>query len=229
MSLIKCPECGREISNQAKFCPNCGYQIPQFRKYKKQTFEDIKGEIETRVFGNKDIECPVCGSKYFDIANDIPIYKKIFEVWIIGTIMPQTKSKYRDGMIYHCRKCDTVWDNGRIMEKGDPNGYKPSSSLPITVGILSILFSFVLFALSFTATIATVILLLVSSVVMLAGGIVSLTSMGKSKVVNASCILYEISMIGLLIVFLLGGANILSFLISGVFFWCMRLYEKKLS
>ena len=24
MALIKCPECGREISDQAKACPNCG-------------------------------------------------------------------------------------------------------------------------------------------------------------------------------------------------------------
>ncbi len=25
MALIKCPECGKEISNKAKFCPQCGY------------------------------------------------------------------------------------------------------------------------------------------------------------------------------------------------------------
>lgn len=27
MALIKCPECGREISNKAISCPNCGYPI----------------------------------------------------------------------------------------------------------------------------------------------------------------------------------------------------------
>ena len=27
MSLIKCPECGKEISSSAKMCPNCGYEI----------------------------------------------------------------------------------------------------------------------------------------------------------------------------------------------------------
>lgn len=27
MALIKCPECGREISSFAKACPNCGYPI----------------------------------------------------------------------------------------------------------------------------------------------------------------------------------------------------------
>ena len=27
MSLIKCIECGKEISSSAKVCPNCGYPI----------------------------------------------------------------------------------------------------------------------------------------------------------------------------------------------------------
>lgn len=27
MALIKCPECGKEISNKAQTCPNCGYPI----------------------------------------------------------------------------------------------------------------------------------------------------------------------------------------------------------
>ena len=27
MSMMKCPECGNEISDTAKTCPKCGYQI----------------------------------------------------------------------------------------------------------------------------------------------------------------------------------------------------------
>ncbi len=27
MALIKCPECGKEISDKASVCPNCGYPI----------------------------------------------------------------------------------------------------------------------------------------------------------------------------------------------------------
>lgn len=29
MALVKCPECGKEISNRATSCPNCGYPISQ--------------------------------------------------------------------------------------------------------------------------------------------------------------------------------------------------------
>ena len=28
MALIKCPECGKKISAQAKSCPSCGYDLP---------------------------------------------------------------------------------------------------------------------------------------------------------------------------------------------------------
>ena len=29
MALIKCPECGKEISDQATACPNCGCPVKQ--------------------------------------------------------------------------------------------------------------------------------------------------------------------------------------------------------
>ncbi len=29
MALIKCPECGRQVSSLAKSCPSCAYPIPQ--------------------------------------------------------------------------------------------------------------------------------------------------------------------------------------------------------
>lgn len=32
MSLIKCPECGKEVSNTALTCPNCGYSINQINQ-----------------------------------------------------------------------------------------------------------------------------------------------------------------------------------------------------
>ena len=37
MALVKCPECGQEISDQATSCPNCGHQIGQKSKKHKQS------------------------------------------------------------------------------------------------------------------------------------------------------------------------------------------------
>ena len=43
MSLIKCPECGKEnVSDSAESCPNCGFGI-------KAYFEKIKREEEKQV------------------------------------------------------------------------------------------------------------------------------------------------------------------------------------
>ncbi|MBQ3203271.1 MAG: hypothetical protein IJB36_06500 [Clostridia bacterium] len=36
MSLIKCSECGKEISDFASKCPNCGFNTKEYRNNKKQ-------------------------------------------------------------------------------------------------------------------------------------------------------------------------------------------------
>ena len=30
MALIKCPECGNEVSDSAEICPKCGYGIKKY-------------------------------------------------------------------------------------------------------------------------------------------------------------------------------------------------------
>ena len=49
MALIKCPECGKEVSDKAKVCIHCGYPL---------TVENIESqEIEESMY------CPYCGKK----------------------------------------------------------------------------------------------------------------------------------------------------------------------
>ena len=37
MALVKCPECGNEVSDQASMCPNCGYNVQEhFKKIKQE-------------------------------------------------------------------------------------------------------------------------------------------------------------------------------------------------
>ena len=42
MALIKCKECGKEISDQAESCPNCGYKIIQTRTKKSNNSSKSK-------------------------------------------------------------------------------------------------------------------------------------------------------------------------------------------
>lgn len=44
MALIKCPECGKEISDKAGECPNCGYPLEDMRVEKEEVAEEISVE-----------------------------------------------------------------------------------------------------------------------------------------------------------------------------------------
>lgn len=48
MALIKCPECSREVSDQADSCPHCGFPI------KKQSHKDIEN-----ILSNASLSRPV--------------------------------------------------------------------------------------------------------------------------------------------------------------------------
>lgn len=45
MALIKCPECGKEVSDQAVTCPNCGYPIAE-KKIHQEIFDRIPECVE---------------------------------------------------------------------------------------------------------------------------------------------------------------------------------------
>jgi len=49
MAIIKCPECGRQVSDKAPICPNCGVEI-----------------------AGKTIQCPQCGEFYFKEQSACP-------------------------------------------------------------------------------------------------------------------------------------------------------------
>lgn len=46
MAFIKCPECGKEISEQAKVCPECGYPIAKLIKEKKEKENKQKKQLK---------------------------------------------------------------------------------------------------------------------------------------------------------------------------------------
>lgn len=54
MSLIKCIECGKEYSNKATACPNCGCPTTEQQESEFQVF------VENAV---KNFECKYCGAK----------------------------------------------------------------------------------------------------------------------------------------------------------------------
>ena len=45
VALIKCEECGKEVSDKAKSCPNCGYPIAEVEGEVKIYFEQSHGQL----------------------------------------------------------------------------------------------------------------------------------------------------------------------------------------
>lgn len=57
MALIKCPECGKEISDKAKFCSYCGYPIIHY----EGTYTEEKKYADGVEHGTKLFYCIQCG------------------------------------------------------------------------------------------------------------------------------------------------------------------------
>ncbi len=55
MALVKCPECGKEVSDTAYACPNCGYSVKvHFDNLKRKKQAEIRKkqlEVEKRKSG----------------------------------------------------------------------------------------------------------------------------------------------------------------------------------
>lgn len=52
MAMIQCPECGKEISNTAKACPNCGYPLQKGKKQLSIKWIGIVAAVALLIFGS---------------------------------------------------------------------------------------------------------------------------------------------------------------------------------
>lgn len=123
MSLIKCPECNKEISDKAKTCPNCGYPINSNTKYKiiitgyhdtdisayaglTETF-NIKLEYSEAmdIFNN----CPYTIAEY-DTLEETNLHAHKLIKWGIDIQMvnPDGEIEYVDNDIISCPKCGST-------------------------------------------------------------------------------------------------------------------------
>lgn len=67
MSIIKCPECNKEISNKALKCPNCGYPISENNK---DYFNN--NNFQNRLLKNSTILCPECNQEISNKSKRCP-------------------------------------------------------------------------------------------------------------------------------------------------------------
>lgn len=70
MSLIKCPECGKEISDKAAACPNCGMPL---RKEDRGTYDIIITREKQWFLVNPKIKIIVDSADEYSIENNSSI------------------------------------------------------------------------------------------------------------------------------------------------------------
>ena len=92
--LIQCPECGKEISDKADACPNCGCPSSQ---WKQEPVEERKVKARQcsrcqQVFSPKLGACPECGYGWF-AEIDVPESEAGFPVGPDGTPVPPPQSQ----------------------------------------------------------------------------------------------------------------------------------------
>lgn len=77
MALIKCPECGNEVSDTAQSCPKCGYALhktpacPKCGSYNVQPISNaskVAGVVAFGIFSAHNVvshyKCKDCGHKF---------------------------------------------------------------------------------------------------------------------------------------------------------------------
>ena len=66
MSMLKCPECGKEVSSKATNCPNCGCPLESAENNVQQPGSNLNGAVQNQ----PERICPTCGKHY--IGNFCP-------------------------------------------------------------------------------------------------------------------------------------------------------------
>lgn len=81
MSLIKCPECEKEVSETADICPNCGFNVSKYVQEEKERLENEEKERQRREEREKrDAEIQAFNNTLFGT-------KPKRTCWIIGIII----------------------------------------------------------------------------------------------------------------------------------------------
>ena len=90
MALIRCPECGKEISDKAEACPNCGYPIVGLGKAKRTTNEIMKTSLLADIgFTVLGIICAIFAFvAYYTVSTDAFVVLIILAavLFIIGSV-----------------------------------------------------------------------------------------------------------------------------------------------
>lgn len=124
MSMIECPECGKEVSDNAVMCPNCGYGVKEH--FSKIESEEVRKQNEEK--RKKQHERTI---KKLKIIIPISVFILAISITILWFL-----TSYNGKFHNHCGIYDTksqkyidLGDNRANIEKIIGNGTKDSNNL----------------------------------------------------------------------------------------------------
>lgn len=62
MALMICPECGKDVSNQAEVCPNCGLPLSKYLKEREKREKKVE-KASRRTLSNEELEKAISSKK----------------------------------------------------------------------------------------------------------------------------------------------------------------------
>lgn len=121
MALINCPECGKQISDKAPACPNCGYPMELCSKEPEK--EPSQKTTSNRCPNcGKDVpfyqaKCPECGTK---VNTELPV-SGTMKTWKVG----------KEKIEVQCQCCGKIflYNKKWFYPANDPRGQIPSTLL----------------------------------------------------------------------------------------------------
>lgn len=130
MSLIICPECGKDISSYATSCPHCGRPM-------RTTSISQKENLSPEPMQKDNIKCPKCGSSQISAnKKGFSAGKAVAGAVIAGGIGLAAGSIGSDKVIITCLKCGHQFKPGTQI---------PKEQMPVTLEVV-IIMVFIMFA-----------------------------------------------------------------------------------
>ena len=129
MALITCPECGKEVSDMAKMCPNCGYPIND------PTVPDVEHDIlvfKGQRYDFKEVMDYIRKNTQPGQTPSMPVFRKI------GELVEATRIKLdvgdRKELVGYLRKFHHVPDT-EFVPSGNPFKYIDDKSNSMNINI----------------------------------------------------------------------------------------------
>lgn len=96
MALIHCPDCGKEFSDSAKQCPNCGY------RYRIQTSQERNNVKQGFLIGILGLSLVLLGLIFsmVSLSEHISIFISIIGIVLICWAGVKLKKRYKNAIIY---------------------------------------------------------------------------------------------------------------------------------